>query len=194
MVDAAHMFSDVAGFMISFFAIYISQKKQTFNNSYGYHRSEVLGAILSIIVIWGLLIWLNIEAVNRLITPPENINADVMLVTSIIGLLCNITNFCALNCACGSDSVEEDVEEVEKSESEKDDWTIEQKSAMPHLKKNNLALTEVLLGVYVPRQAHMCIMRHQNRSRLSKGEYEQEHLDHGHDDEENAGNKFNQGT
>lgn len=46
-------------------------------------------------------------------------------------------------------------------ESEHDDWTIEQRSNLPH-KKTHLALTQVLMGVYVPRQAHMCIMRHSN--------------------------------
>jgi len=138
LVDAAHMFSDVAGFMISYCAIYISQKKQTFNKSYGYHRAEVLGAILSVFVIWGLLIWLNIEAVNRIITPPPDIDADVMLITSIIGLLCNITNFCALNCACGTEVEQPDDEPFQ--ESEQDDWTIDEKNELPH-HKHHLALT-----------------------------------------------------
>lgn len=150
MVDAAHMFSDVAGFMISFLAIYISQRKQTFNNSYGYHRSEILGAMLSIFVIWGLLVWLNIEAIKRIIVPPKDINADVMLITAIIGLLCNIVNFCALNCACGTEAADENPTE-HVSESEHDDWTIDKKSHLPHVKKPHLALTQVLLGVYVPR-------------------------------------------
>lgn len=105
---------------------------------------------MSIFVIWGLLVWLNIEAIKRLITPPQNINADVMLVTSIIGLVCNIVNFCALNCACGGDAEEEEKTE-HVSETEHDDWTIEKKSHLPHVKKPHLALTEVLLGVYVPR-------------------------------------------
>ena len=140
MVDAAHMFSDVAGFMISFFAIYLSQRKQTFNKSYGYHRSEILGALLSIFVIWGLLIWLNIQAIDRIITPPTNINADVMLITAIIGLFCNIINFCALNCACGTPQAENLTSEY-LSESEHDDWTIDKKSNLPHVQKPHLALT-----------------------------------------------------
>lgn len=151
------MFSDVAGFMISYVAIYISQKKSTFNKSYGYHRSEVLGAMLSVFVIWGLLIFLNIEAVRRIIVPPEDIDADIMLITACIGLACNIINFCALNCACGTEVEEEDV--PREIESDHDDWTIENRSNMPG-QKTHLALTQVLLGIYVPRQAHMCIMRH----------------------------------
>jgi len=67
LADAAHMFSDVAGFMISFFSIYISQKKMTLDHNNGYHRAEVLGAILSVFFIWGLLIWLNWSATNRII-------------------------------------------------------------------------------------------------------------------------------
>lgn len=62
MCDAAHMFSDVGGFGISFLSIYISKRKSNFNYSYGYHRSEVLGALCSIFFIWALLIWLNYEA------------------------------------------------------------------------------------------------------------------------------------
>lgn len=70
----------------------ISQKKATFHNSYGYHRADVLGAILSIFVIWALLIWLIIEAIDRVINPTE-IDGVIMLVTSIIGLLCNLAAF-----------------------------------------------------------------------------------------------------
>ena len=48
------IFSDIAGFMISLFSIYISQNKSTFNYSMGYHflyhRAEIfgLGAMASI--------------------------------------------------------------------------------------------------------------------------------------------------
>ena len=67
MTDAAHMFSDVAGFMISFFSIYVSQSPSTIKYSMGYHRAEILGSYVSIFLIWGLLIALNWEATKRLI-------------------------------------------------------------------------------------------------------------------------------
>lgn len=108
LADAAHMFSDVAGFMISFFSIYISQNKATFKSSMGYHRAEILGAFGSILLIWGLLVWLNIEATNRIITPPKDIDANVMLITACIGFACNVINFVALNASCGSTPDEDD--------------------------------------------------------------------------------------
>ena len=105
LADAAHMFSDVAGFMISFFSIYISQNKATFKSSMGYHRAEILGAFGSIFLIWGLLVWLNIEATYRIINKPEEIDSTIMLITACIGFACNVINFLALNASCG---VEED--------------------------------------------------------------------------------------
>ena len=65
MTDAAHMFSDVAGFMISYLSIYLGARSSTFKLSFGYARAEILGAMASIFIIWGLLIWLMVEAVHR---------------------------------------------------------------------------------------------------------------------------------
>jgi len=36
MADAAHMFSDVVGFMVSYLAIYLSGKPSSLKSSYGY--------------------------------------------------------------------------------------------------------------------------------------------------------------
>jgi len=52
-----------------------------------------------------------------------------MLFTSVLGLLCNITNFIALNFKCG-DTVEEIEDEVSLGGSIEynEDWTIDNKS------------------------------------------------------------------
>jgi zinc transporter 2 len=68
----------------------------------GYHRAEILGAFASIFLIWGLLIWLNIEATRRIIAPPKDIDSTIMLITACIGFACNIINFIALNASCGA--------------------------------------------------------------------------------------------
>ena len=96
MTDAAHMLSDVSGFMISYLAIYLGGKPATFDLSFGYHRAEVLGALTSILIIWGLIIWLFVEAIIRFVYP-EEVDGEVMLVTSIVGLVCNIINIFLLH-------------------------------------------------------------------------------------------------
>ena len=80
-------------------AIYLTRKPQTLKYSYGYQRADVIGALASIAIIWGLLIWLLIEAVHRLINPVD-IDGEVMLITAIFGLGCNIANLVILNCCC----------------------------------------------------------------------------------------------
>jgi Co/Zn/Cd efflux system component len=109
----------------------------------GYHRAEILGAFLSIFIIWGLPGWLNYEATQRILYPPEEkIDADIMLITACIGFLCNITNFCALNASCGSS---------DDDENEKSELNISQKSNIGR------SLAESLMSVYQPSQAHKCI-------------------------------------
>lgn len=101
MTDAAHMFSDVAGFMISYFAIYLGGKPSNNSLSFGYARAEILGALASILLIWGLCIWLFIEAVNRVIELPD-VDGEVMLITAAVGLVCNFVNIFTLHSCGGS--------------------------------------------------------------------------------------------
>lgn len=69
MSDAAHMLSDVCGFGVSIFAAWAVARRSHHAYSFGYHRVEIIGALVSIMLIWlvtGMLVY---EAVNRLINP-----------------------------------------------------------------------------------------------------------------------------
>jgi len=63
LTDAAHLSADVVGFLISVIAILLSRKKGSDKFSYGWGRSRIVGAMVSIILIWGLTAWLVYEAV-----------------------------------------------------------------------------------------------------------------------------------
>ena len=52
MGDAAHMFSDLASFIISLTSIWIGSKEAKKKFNFGYARAEVLGALVTIIIIW----------------------------------------------------------------------------------------------------------------------------------------------
>ena len=45
LCDAAHQLSDVAGFVISFMALWTMRKPATLKNTYGYHRADVVGVL-----------------------------------------------------------------------------------------------------------------------------------------------------
>ena len=99
ITDAAHMLSDVAGFLISYFAIYLGSRPANYQMSFGYHRAEILGALASVLLIWGLIIWLFIEAIHRIVDP-EEIDGGIMLITAAVGLVFNFISIFTLH-SCG---------------------------------------------------------------------------------------------
>ncbi|KAF2597390.1 hypothetical protein F2Q68_00007400 [Brassica cretica] len=66
LTDAAHLLSDVGAFAISLFSLWASGWKATPKQSYGFFRIEILGALVSIQMIWILAGILVYEAIVRL--------------------------------------------------------------------------------------------------------------------------------
>ena len=89
MSDATHLLSDLAGFLISLFSLIVAMKPADRNFTFGYHRFEVLGALASILIIWGLTVWLLMAAVWR-IRHPNPIVGFLMVCIAAGGLLFNI--------------------------------------------------------------------------------------------------------
>ena len=89
MSDAAHLLSDLLGFLISIISIFISRKVAKNDMSYGYHRAEIIGALVSIVLIWALTIWLLYEATLRIIKPPQ-VDGLIMIIIAIIGFSFNV--------------------------------------------------------------------------------------------------------
>eukprot|EP01134_Creolimax_fragrantissima_P001643 CFRG1643T1 len=52
MTDAAHLLSDIAGFFISLVALHLAGKPASHKMSFGYNRAEIVGALLSVLLIW----------------------------------------------------------------------------------------------------------------------------------------------
>lgn len=89
MSDAAHLLSDLSGFIISMLSLYIALKPANYKLTYGYHRAEIIGALSSILIIWCLTAWLIIEAMGRLYNP-QKIDGLVMTCIASCGLLFNL--------------------------------------------------------------------------------------------------------
>ncbi|EAA14842.4 AGAP009005-PA [Anopheles gambiae str. PEST] len=91
--DAAHLMADLASFMISLFALWIAARPSTKRLSFGWYRAEVIGALLSVLMIWVVTAILFYLAVLRTINKDFELNGEVMLVTSGLGILVNIIAF-----------------------------------------------------------------------------------------------------
>ncbi|XP_037986024.1 zinc transporter 8 [Motacilla alba alba] len=88
--DAAHLLVDLTSFLISLFSLWLTSKPPTKQFTFGWHRAEILGALMSMIIVWmvtGVLIYL---ACMRLLHPDYDIDATVMLITSACAVLTNI--------------------------------------------------------------------------------------------------------
>ncbi|VFQ98319.1 unnamed protein product [Cuscuta campestris] len=90
LTDAAHLLSDVAAFAISLFSLWASGWEATPRQSYGFFRIEILGALVSIQLIWlltGILIY---EAIERLLHDSGEVQGFLMFAVSAFGLVVNI--------------------------------------------------------------------------------------------------------
>lgn len=87
--DSAHLASDMFGFAISILSLKCAEKPADHGMSYGWHRAEIVGTMVSIILIWGLTIWLLFEATMRVFYP-QPVLSGIMLIVAIMGLFFNI--------------------------------------------------------------------------------------------------------
>ncbi|KAF5729798.1 metal tolerance protein 1-like isoform X2 [Tripterygium wilfordii] len=90
LTDAAHLLSDVAAFAISLFSLWASGWEATPRQSYGFFRIEILGALVSIQLIWLLTGILVYEAIARLIHDTGEVQGFLMFLVSAFGLVVNI--------------------------------------------------------------------------------------------------------
>ncbi|KAK4762811.1 hypothetical protein SAY86_008579 [Trapa natans] len=91
--DAVHLLTDVTGLAISLFAAWASGWEPTSRHSFGFHRLEVLGAFVSVQIIWlisGVLIY---EAVHRILHKSERVDGRLMFITATFGFLINLVMF-----------------------------------------------------------------------------------------------------
>jgi cobalt-zinc-cadmium efflux system protein len=86
--DAGHMFSDVGALGFSLIAVIWSVKPPTPEKTYGYHRLEILAALVNGLILWGVTAWIFIEAFQRLQAPPM-VKSYPMLIIAIAGLMVN---------------------------------------------------------------------------------------------------------
>lgn len=94
--DAAHLTSDALGIGISIVALRIGERDSNEMYSYGFHRAEILGALVSILFIWVISIWLIVEATDRLLNPRE-VDGLTMLEVSVLCLIFNLIQMSILH-------------------------------------------------------------------------------------------------
>lgn len=88
--DAWHVLTDVLALGLAWLAFYLAGRSATAKHSFGYHRTEVLAALVNGISLLAITGWIFYEAFARL-AHPEPILGMEMFVIATIGLVANLT-------------------------------------------------------------------------------------------------------
>ncbi len=87
--DAGHMLSDVGALGLSLIALLWTMKPPTPEKTYGYHRLEILAALVNGLTLWGISIYIFYEAYSRFFNPPL-ISGMPLVVVGCLGLAVNL--------------------------------------------------------------------------------------------------------
>ena len=88
IADAGHMLSDFLAILLSLIAQRYLTKPATDKHSYGYRRMQIIASFVNGITLIGISMVIMITAAMRMFSPPE-VEPDIMLVVSIIGIIVN---------------------------------------------------------------------------------------------------------
>ncbi len=88
LADAGHMATDVAALALALFAGWLARRPATPERSFGYHRAEVLAALLNAATLVAISIYIFWEAFQRIGDPPE-VDSTPMLAVACAGLVAN---------------------------------------------------------------------------------------------------------
>ena len=89
LADAGHMFTDVGAVGLSLLALKWAQKPRTPQKTYGYHRLEILAALVNGLLLWGMAAYIFYEAYGRFFKPPA-LPGGSMLIVASLGLAVNL--------------------------------------------------------------------------------------------------------
>ena len=104
LADAGHMFLDATALGLSWWAARISERGYDHKLSYGYHRFQVLAAFINGLTLAALVVWIAVEAVNR-IAHPEPILPLPALAVAVVGFIVNIVAYRWLHTGSGNANV-----------------------------------------------------------------------------------------
>jgi len=103
LAEAAHMLADSASLVLAVLAIRMARRPPSHEKTYGHERYQTLAAYTNGVALIVLTVWVVVEAVRRLLAPPE-VNAKLMLAVAAIGA---VANFCAFVVLSGGRSLNE---------------------------------------------------------------------------------------
>lgn len=93
--DAGHMLTDVAGLGMALAAIQVAQSHRSPSATFGLYRLEVLAALVNTVLLFGIAIYVLVEAWRRF-QDPADVPGGWLMVVATVGLVVNVISFLLL--------------------------------------------------------------------------------------------------
>ena len=88
LADAGHVATDSGAVLLALAASYVAARPASSRRTFGWHRAEILAALLNAVVLLLVCAYLVIEGVRRLVHPSA-VEAGPMLAFAVVGLVAN---------------------------------------------------------------------------------------------------------
>src|SRR5262249_30313788 len=88
LADAAHLAADAAGVGLWLLAVLFAMRPATLQRTFGYARAEILAAMVNALVLFAMSVFIIVEAIRRLISPPS-VESPLLVVFGVIALAAN---------------------------------------------------------------------------------------------------------
>jgi cobalt-zinc-cadmium efflux system protein len=95
LADAGHLATDAGAVTLALAASYVASRPVSARRSFGWHRAEILAALVNAVVLLAVCAFLLVEGARRLADPPE-VRAGPMLAFAVAGLLANAVSLALL--------------------------------------------------------------------------------------------------
>lgn len=89
--DSGHMLSDTAALALSLAAMWFAVRPRSSSRTYGFHRFEILAALLNGVTLFVIAAFIVVEAIKRFGEPPTVASGTMMIIAGI-GLLANLAS------------------------------------------------------------------------------------------------------
>jgi cobalt-zinc-cadmium efflux system protein len=88
LADAGHMVADAAAIGLALLAMWVAARPASARHTFGFHRGEILAALLNALSLWLIAAWVFFEAYRRFVEPPQ-VSGLLTLGVGFVGLLVN---------------------------------------------------------------------------------------------------------
>ncbi len=89
LADAGHMLTDAASIGLALLAMHFADRPPSARRTFGYHRIEILAALLNALTLWLVAAWVIVEAWHRFRDAPD-VDGALMLSIGAVGLVVNV--------------------------------------------------------------------------------------------------------